>query len=382
MSASDPVVVLGRFPPPIDGQTLATARTAELIEAARPVLRVSTTADEPGATVRSEPRWDWARVAHYLGLRRAIRRRLADAPGAPVLWASVSPHPLGHARDLLATLPALDRAHPLAAVVHRGNFAGVFTSPLTRRTAQRMIERLDAVVFLTESLAEACAPFVPEAKRVVIPNTIGGDLIPDLDVVEGARQRRAERQASGAPARLLYLGGMIASKGYGDVLDAAARLRDRGTPAHVRFAGRWASADDEAAFRRRIDALGLVDTVEVLGPVADRDRVGALLLDADLLVFPTTYPTEAQPLVVLEAFAAGTPVVVTRHAGLPEMVEDGRQGTFTAPHDADALADAVTRALADWRTLSEGARARFEAVYGPAAVRRQWLALLDRLERR
>ena len=46
MTSPSPAVVLGRFPPPLDGQALATERTAELIEANRPVVRVSTTAAE------------------------------------------------------------------------------------------------------------------------------------------------------------------------------------------------------------------------------------------------------------------------------------------------------------------------------------------------
>ena len=62
------------------------------------------------------------------------------------------------------------------------------------------------------------------------------------------------------------------------------------------------------------------------------------------------------------------------------MVEEGKQGVFARPHDPASIADAVSRALALWPTLSEGARSRFETVYSPDAVRARWLALLDRLD--
>lgn len=369
------VHVLGRFPPPLDGQAVATARLADLLDELRRVHRIDTNAPE-GDHVVAPGRVELARALHYLALRRTLRRHLARAPEAPVLWPSVSPSPLGHTRDLLTVAPAFGPHQPVAAVVHRGDFARLFTSPLTSRTGRRLVRQLAAVVFLTDGLAEACARWIPAAKRVVIPNTIDDAAIPSPQAVA---RKRTERTGAG-PLRLLYLSGMIPSKGFGVVLDATAVLRRRGVAVQTTFAGRWESVQAEAAFRSRVDALGLARAVDVRGGVS-RTEASALHLAADLLMLPTQYPTEAQPLVVLEAFAAGTPVVVTRHAGLPEMVTDGTEGLFVPPADPDAIADAVERAAEPerWAALSHAARARFEAVYAPDVVSGQWEAFLDTL---
>ena len=382
------VVVVGRFPPPLDGQAVATARLADLLADGRGgpfhVGRVDVGAPEGERLVT--PGGGLGRAAHFLRLPARLRRALAAHPGAPVVWPSVSPSPLGHARDLLTVAPAF-RGRPVVAVVHRGDFDRLFRSPWTAATGRALVRQLRAVVFLTDGLAARCAPFVPAAKRWVVPNTVDDAAVPAPPEVEAARAERAgrlagERAADGrGGVRLLYLSGMIPSKGYGDVLEALAALRGRGVEATATFAGRWPSAEAEAAFRARVGALGVDAAVRVLGGVSDRAAVRRLYLGADMFVLPTTYPVEAQPLTVIEALAAGTPVVVTRWASLPEMVDDGREGAFVDAGAPGQIADAVTRlAVPDaWRAASVAARARFDRQFSPAVVGAQWREQLGRL---
>lgn len=369
-----PVFVVGRFPPPLDGQTLATARLAELVAQARPVTTVSTSAPEGERLVSTEARWSWRRAAHYLGTGRRLRRALEAVPGAPVLWASISPHPLGHARDVATTLPAFGRSRPVVAVVHRAYFDRMF-SGVTAPTARRVVRRCAAVVFLTESLAERAAPFVPASKRVVIPNTVGADVLCSNLEVEQARAERRSRPG----LRLLFLGNLMPEKGYDLALETAARLAGRDVT--LDLVGRWPSPHAEAAFAGRVAGLGLEGRVTAHGGVPHA-AIKRFVLEADVLLFPSTHPSEALPVAVLEALGAGTPVVGVRHAGLPEVVREG-SGVLVPP-DAAALAQAVASLSPPdkWTAASRAARARFEAAYAPDAVRDQWLALLDRVESR
>ncbi|PAP76540.1 glycosyltransferase family 4 protein [Rubrivirga marina] len=374
-----PVAVVGRFPPPIDGQAIATERLAALLTSPEggsfDVSRHDVGPPDTHFGALSE-RLGVGRVLHFLRRPRALRRELRAHPEAPILWPSISPSALGHARDLLTVVPAFGR-RPVVGVVHRGDFDQLFRSPATAATGRALVRRLRGIVFLSESLADRCAPFVPDAKRWVVPNTIDAIATPSPHEVAAARDRRRSR----AGVRVLFLSNMIPSKGYDDVLDALAALRDRGVEAHGTFVGRWPSDREETAFHQRIDALGLGDRVGVLGGVSDRERLRALLLDADVFALPTAYPIEAQPLTVIEALAAGTPVVVTRQGGLPEMITDGVEGRFVPAHSPDAVAEAVEAlAAADrWATASVAARARFEAAFSPEAVGARWQDVLARL---
>ncbi len=367
-----PVAVVGRFPPPLDGQTLATARLAELVAQTRPVVTVSTSAPEGDRLVSTEARWDWRRAAHYLSTGRRLRRDLEAAPGAAVLWASVSPHPLGHARDVLTTLPAFGPDRPVVAVVHRAYFDRMFHGP-TRWTARRVVQRCAAVVFLTEGLAQRAAPFVPPSKRVVIPNTVGGDVLCTNLEVETARSERRGRDG----VRLLFLGNLMPEKGYLDALEVATTLSGD-LEVRLDLVGRWPSEDARRAFQNRVEDAGLGDYVVAHGGV-DHAAIKRFVLEADVLLFPSTHPSEALPVAVLEALNAGTPVVGYRHAGMPEVVRDGA-GVLVEVGDAAALIAATREVLTSWEPASRAARARFEDGYSPGAVRERWLALLARVE--
>ncbi len=368
------VHIVGRFPPPLDGQTLATRRLAELLSADRRVLTASTAMPEVGfVQTRVEFRWD--RMAHYARLLPRLRRALAEAPEAPVLWPAVSPAPLGHWRDLALTLPAFRSGQPVFAVLHRHGLPDLFTHPLTRPTARALCRRMAGFVFLSERFSAECAPYIPEAKRWVIPNTIDEAVIPAAADVAA---RRADGGA-GRPLRLLYLSNMMPEKGYADVLEAARLLAAEGAPVEAAFAGRWAQPEDAAAFAAYVGRHGLEGVVRHHGPLAARAEVARLHLWADVFLLPTYCLGEAQPLSIIEALSAGAAVITTRHGGIPEMVREGAEAFFVPPAAPQAIAEAVRRLAADAalrRRMSAAARARFEAAFSPEVVRRQWLRLI------
>jgi glycosyltransferase involved in cell wall biosynthesis len=88
------------------------------------------------------------------------------------------------------------------------------------------------------------------------------------------------------------------------------------------------------------------------------------------------------PLAVLEAMAAGLPVVATAVGGVPEAITSGRDGVLVAPGDAPALADAVASLVADparAAALGRAARARVEAEFTAARMVERWGDLLYRV---
>ena len=76
-----------------------------------------------------------------------------------------------------------------------------------------------------------------------------------------------------------------------------------------------------------------------------QDAVALALTRADALVLPSF--AEGVPVVLMEAMAAGLPVIATRIAGIPELVQDGVSGLLVPPGNAPALAKAILDALAD-----------------------------------
>ena len=275
---------------------------------------------------------------------------------------------------MLTVLPALSKQARVFGVVHRGDFAKLYRHPATRLSARLLTRRLTGLVFLSNTLAQACAAWVPEHKRFVIPNTLD-----DAGAVAREQARQKALRGPHQPLRLLFLSNMIATKGFADVLVAAAHLHSRGVPIQADFAGRWTSEADRFAFERFVDAHHLEAVVRHHGGV-DQETAKQLHREADIFLLPTYYPTEAQPATLIEALAAGTPVIVTRHASLPEMVREGREARFVPPRSPAAIADAVEALYAPgpWRRASADARDQFEHAFAPDAVGSRWKHLLAR----
>jgi glycosyltransferase involved in cell wall biosynthesis len=177
---------------------------------------------------------------------------------------------------------------------------------------------------------------------------------------------------------------MIRSKGYLDLLAAIPSLRDSGLDVEVSFAGRWEAEEDKRAFAEDVANRGLGGVVTHHGHLSDRLEAKRLYLSADVFVLPTYYPTEAQPLTIIEALNAGTPVVTTRHAGIPLMVRGGVEAVFVSPRSPNEIATAVA-SLADtarWVAFSRSARERYVSSFGADAVYSSWLSLVERLRAR
>lgn len=191
----------------------------------------------------------------------------------------------------------------------------------------------------------------------VIPNATGGLKVEPAGEVEGEG------------GYLLFVGRLRIRKGVEVLLEALRELRDRNPRAVLRIAG---NGEHRARLEWKTAELGLESTVSFLG-TCGAARVRTLLRGAAALVVPSIY--EGMPLVVLEAMAAGVPVVASRVSGIPEVVVDGETGWLVPPEDPVALARALGEVLAD----PEEARRRGEAgcrraaeFYRPAIVAAAW----------
>ncbi len=128
-------------------------------------------------------------------------------------------------------------------------------------------------------------------------------------------------------------------KGHDHFLRAAARIRERCDDVTFLVVG---DGPLRADLESLTDELGLADAVRFVGVREDIPEVLGLM---DVFVLSSL--SEGAPNVILEAMAAGVPVVASNVGGVPDMVRDGETGRLVEPGDPDALADAVLDILND-----------------------------------
>jgi glycosyltransferase involved in cell wall biosynthesis len=222
----------------------------------------------------------------------------------------------------------------LAGVRHVVNTEHSFEYLEPRRDLRRVLRWMSGATRAFTLVGERMLPFYRDNVRVssrrlqVITNGI------DVGRFRSNRPQADIRAELGVPADAFVIGsaGRLAPvKNYPMLLTAAAEARAHGVPVHVALFGEGA---ERSALAEQAQSLGLEHNVSFLGWRTDLHRVmGALD------VFVLTSVSEGLPLALLEAMAAGLPIVSTAVGDIPRVVDEGRSGYLIARDDVAALAN-------------------------------------------
>ena len=174
----------------------------------------------------------------------------------------------------------------------------------------------------------------------------------NADFARMVREPAPDGTAPNGHLRVLGVGRLVAKKGFDVLVEACAELRRREIPFEALIVGQDDKHGD--VVRERIAVLGLGDRVALPGPMGQEQllgeyrRAGALCMPCRLL----PNDRDGIPNVLVEAMAAGAPVVATGVSGIPELVSHEVNGLLVEPDDPAALADALVRVHED-RELAE-----------------------------
>ncbi len=251
----------------------------------------------------------------------------------------VHPRPIAHIHtcsgltfflDGLLLLLARARGAPTVLHVHGARFDAFLDGlgDVRLKLARWIARKADVVVVLSDDWRARLASRLPGSTLRVVSNG-----------VTPFSMTPARTRDVAAPT-FLFLGNLGRRKGVHVLLEAVARSRSK-----------WrlllAGGEEEAGFadwtRSEVARLGIQDRVELLGPIVGAAKQ-SLLARSDAFVLPSL--AEGLPMALLEAMAAGLPVVVTSVGAMPEVVRNEREGLVVPPDDAAALALALDRVAA------------------------------------
>jgi glycosyltransferase involved in cell wall biosynthesis len=164
---------------------------------------------------------------------------------------------------------------------------------------------------------------------------------------------------------VLGVGRLVDTKGFDTLIQAAAILLRDGRDLQVRIIGEGL---ERPSLERSIRELGIEPSVELMGAL-DRETTRRFQSEASVIVQPCRSGRnglDGIPVVLMEAMALGRPVISTRFAAIPELVEVGVTGRLTEPGDAGGLAKAIAGILdspGEARRMVLSARTRIEAEF-------------------
>ena len=146
---------------------------------------------------------------------------------------------------------------------------------------------------------------------------------------------------------IVGVGRLIEKKGFGDLIEACALLKDRQCDFHCQIIG---EGPLEENLRTEIEKLGLQKNVVLAGPLPQQ-QIRSQLANATFFALPCIAEKSGGmdnlPTVIMEAMAAGLPVISTPIGGVPEMVVDNETGFLVPPGSPAALAEAIEKVIVD-----------------------------------
>lgn len=213
------------------------------------------------------------------------------------------------------------------------------------------------VVHLSPLLYDDIEKVVSYGQCRFIPNGI-------KDVCLNLSGEKSTYQVAKEPV-ILFISNLFLSKGPLVLLDACRILKNKGLKFKTYIVGNPSAELTKKMFMESIDRSGLRGCVEYLGSRYGGDK-DEILLKSDVLAFPTFYEKEAFPLVLLEAMAAGLPVVSTREGSIPVIIDDGITGFVIDKQNSAQLAEKIEFLISNHeqrQKMGLAGRAKFEQCY-------------------
>ncbi len=280
-------------------------------------------------------------VAGTLGNRNALAGAVVYFPKAVVFADTVRRLNVSHVHAHFATHPAMAAwaMHRLCGVSYSFTAHGSdihVSQPMLRQKTKEAAFAVTVCEFNRRFVAERCGEETAQKFEII-----------RCGVDSSAFRPRETPKVDGEPFRLLCIASYGEGKGHNVLIDACARLRDRGVNFRCRLVG-YGSL--EKAIQQQIRDCGLGEQVFVEGP-QPQPSVIRMLGESDAVVLTSIQTREGRregvPVALMEGMACGLPVAASRLAGIPELVEDGVSGLLFTPGNAEEAADVLEKLACD-----------------------------------
>ena len=311
-------------------------------------------------------------AARYLDVRALRRLAAMIARVRPAAVVAANPYALMYAS--LGRRLSGQRV-PLVVIYHSTRWPGI------KEQAQLAAYRLcmwaaERAVFVCEYQRRYCLRRGLRSRRnTVIPNGVDVERYCDAATPGERRALRAALGYTDGDYVLGVAGGLRPEKNHAQLLEAAARLRQRGLPAKTLFIG---DGPTRTALETRAEALGIAAHVKITGFQED---IRPYVTACDVVCVCSL--TEALSLAAIEAMAMSRPIIHSEVGGAGELIDPGHNGLLFPARNTAALVECLLL-LADGATrtaLGRAARRTVESAFNEARMVDRYEALLEEVSR-
>lgn len=264
-----------------------------------------------------------------------------------IVYVTMGASRLGFVRDLFIILLTVLFRRKLVFHLHGGGYCEFYQGcpSLLKFIIRHALGSVDRIIVLGELLRDQFS-FLSEAHRQKIVVVANGLPLKDTPVLE------SKTISTDKPIKILYLSNMIPSKGYLQVLEACRILKRNKVNFVCDFAGEFMSTgsvndsvNPNSARNNFFDLISnydLEDEINYHGVVRGNEKQ-KLFRETNIFLLPTNYSGEGQPISIIEALSYSVPVIATRFRGIPEQIEDGKNGILIDSASPSNIINAIEK---------------------------------------
>jgi glycosyltransferase involved in cell wall biosynthesis len=350
------IVIVGPVPPPYHGVSLVTKMIlASQLKEQYHLTHLDTSDRRTLANIgRIDLRNVWLSIKHIYALTEIITKNKADIAYIPICQTVK-----GLLRDMCFIALCKMKKMKVVVHLHGGYLRRLYkkSNPFGKLLIRKVCEYVNAAIVLGKSLRQIFKDLVPPEKIFVVPNGIDDLYNNDMDCLFVRRDGNK---------KVLFLSSLRKSKGYFDVIYAIPQVLKFCNSVEFVFAGECRCTKSDK--RHILDFLNYNDLnarANFIGVVIGEEKA-KLLINSDIFVFPTFYKYEGHPLVILEAMAAGLPIITTDRGAIRETVVDGENGFIVEKQNPKQIAERIIQLLEDVdlrKKMGKKSRERFLKYY-------------------
>lgn len=321
------VIIVGKLPPPYIGPAVATKILLDSsLSNEFELLHLNTTINK---TVEDFGKAGFSKVLKNLAVYFRLIKMLAKEKPALIL-IPISQTTLGFAKDAVFIWLSSCFSTKILLQLRGSNYKNWMkaSSRITKLWVKKSLQRGDGMIVLGNNLKHLFEVVFSIEKIHVVPNGC------DLEIPKSTHLNQT--------VKLLYFANFLPQKGIKQVLKAVLLLKQKGLQNFTLEAvGAW----DNQAYQNECESLVLEHQLPVVfhSPMSGEAK-WEMFAQADLFVFVPNLP-EGHPWVIVEALAAGLPIVSSDQGAIVESVLDGENGFIVDPKSPEEIANAITQLL-------------------------------------
>ena len=340
------IIMVGPLPPPFYGQSLSFKRLVGAMKGDKQFKL--TVINITSKFVQAGSGYSFVRSLEYIFILLKYIYCTLKNPFNGSVYITVGQSLSGFYRDFVMIWVAYFLKKKIIIHIKGGNYGNFFNdqNKINKVLIKVTLYRVDSVIVLSNYLINMFNFDKDLLKKVVVVNNA---LPHELG--------HCKLRESNKLVNILFLSNLIVSKGYLDLVKALSVVKKQRGDFIASFAGEFMNSSDDKdknktpvdmkyEFENMIKELNLSNHVRYCGVLIGADKKH-ILDQSDILVLPTNYINEGQPVSIIEAMAHNNAIITTKYRSMVDMIKDGEQGFFVEYSSYKLLASKILKLIDD-----------------------------------